>query len=232
MRKMLRLLSLLGLSTAIVIGYGGRLLNAQNDPNAAPNPYRMEEFRVQLPDDRKLGAPIGVEIDHSDGKTLWIYERCGGDSCAGSTVDPVMKLDASGKMVANFGGGLTNWPHGFYVDRAGDVWITDGRGENGKGQTVIKFSPQGKVLLTLGKPGQAGSAPGMFDMPSDVITAPNGDIFVVSRARAKGVKIGRPKLPAELRHEITSRAAKGETAYAIAKALHIDRHTAAKYLRL
>jgi DNA-binding beta-propeller fold protein YncE len=89
-----------------------------------------------------------------------------------------MKLDASGKMVANFGGGLTNWPHGFYVDRAGDVWITDGRGENEKGQTVIKFSPQGKVLLTLGKPGQAGSAPGMFDMPSDVITAPNGDIFV------------------------------------------------------
>ena len=63
MRKMLRLLSSLGLSTAIVIGYGGRLLNAQNDPNAAPNPYRMEEFRVQLPDDRKLGAPLGQKIE-------------------------------------------------------------------------------------------------------------------------------------------------------------------------
>jgi len=53
----------------------------------------------------------------------------------------------------------------------------------------------------------------------------------MSRAKAKGIKIGRPKLPAELRHEITSRAANGETAYAIAKALHIDRHTAAKYLQ-
>jgi DNA-binding beta-propeller fold protein YncE len=180
MKQLVRLLSALAASSAIMIGGAESLLYAQNanDPNAAPNPYRMEEFPVQLPDSRKLGAPIGVEIDHSDGKTLWIYERCGGDSCAGSTVDPVMKLDASGKMVANFGGGLTNWPHGFYVDRAGDVWITDGRGENEKGQTVIKFSPQGKVLLTLGKPGQAGSAPGMFDMPSDVITAPNGDIFV------------------------------------------------------
>jgi sugar lactone lactonase YvrE len=52
------------------------------------------------------------------------------------------------------------------------------RGENGKGHTVIKFSPQGKILLTLGKPGQPGNAPGMFDAPSDVITAPNGDIFV------------------------------------------------------
>ena len=180
MKKMVRLFSALGLSTAIVIGCGGGLLYAQNinDPNAAPNPYRMEELRVQLPDGRKLGAPIGVEIDQSDGKTLWVYERCGADTCVGSTVDPVMKLDGNGKILANFGGGLVNWPHGFYVDRAGDVWITDGRGENGKGNTVIKFSPQGKVLLALGKPGQAGNGPGMFDMPSDVITAPNGDIFV------------------------------------------------------
>ena len=180
MKKMVRLLRALGLSAAIMIGCEGRLLYAQNtnDPNAAPNPYRMEEFPVQLPDGRKLGAPIGVEIDQSDGKTLWVYERCGADTCVGSTVDPVMKLDGNGKILANFGGGLVNWPHGFYVDRAGDVWITDGRGENGKGNTVIKFSPQGKVLLALGKPGQAGNGPGMFDMPSDVITAPNGDIFV------------------------------------------------------
>src|SRR6266699_3042561 len=53
----------------------------------------------------------------------------------------------------------------------------------------------------------------------------------MSRARAKGIKIGRPKLAAELRHEITRRAVKGETSYAIAKALRIDRHTAAKYLQ-
>jgi DNA invertase Pin-like site-specific DNA recombinase len=51
----------------------------------------------------------------------------------------------------------------------------------------------------------------------------------MSRARAKGIKIGRPQLTAELRDEIARRAVRGETAYAIAKALHIDRHTAAKY---
>jgi DNA invertase Pin-like site-specific DNA recombinase len=53
----------------------------------------------------------------------------------------------------------------------------------------------------------------------------------MSRAKAKGVKIGRPKIAAELRHQITRLAAEGQTAYAIAKALHIDRHTAAKYLQ-
>ena len=171
MRKALRSLRTLGLSTVIVIGVGGGLLQAQekaqekNDPNAAPNPYRMEEISVQLPNGRKLGAPIGVEVDHSDGRTLWIFERCGGDTCAGSTLDPVMKLDGNGKVVTHFGGGKVNWPHGFFVDRAGDVWVTDGRGENGKGHTVTKFSPDGKVLLTLGKPGQAGNEPGMFDTP-------------------------------------------------------------------
>jgi sugar lactone lactonase YvrE len=115
---------------------------------------------------------------------LWIFERCGGDRRAGSTVDPVMKLDASGKMVANFGGGLTNWPHGFYVDRAGNVWITDGRGENGKGHTVIKFSPQGKILLTLASPyvfDQSGKFIAewkQFGRPSSVYIDNNDTIYV------------------------------------------------------
>jgi NHL repeat len=180
MRTGLRLFCMLGLSTAFVIGFGTRLLYSQEkaDPNSAPNPYYLDEFSVQFPNGRKLGAPIGVEIDHSDGKTLWVFDRCGANTCVGSTLDPVMKLDGNGNVVANFGGGLVNWPHGFFVDRAGDVWVTDGSGANGKGHTVIKFSPDGKVLMTLGKPGQAGNAPGMFDTPSDVITAPNGDIFV------------------------------------------------------
>jgi sugar lactone lactonase YvrE len=45
------------------------------------------------------------------------------------------------------------------------------------GNQVFKFSPDGKVLLTLGKPGGAAS-PDYFYQPNDVITAPNGDIFV------------------------------------------------------
>jgi DNA invertase Pin-like site-specific DNA recombinase len=53
----------------------------------------------------------------------------------------------------------------------------------------------------------------------------------MARARAKGIKIGRPKLGLELRQKIAQRAAIGETPYAIAKALRIDRHTAAKYVR-
>jgi sugar lactone lactonase YvrE len=48
----------------------------------------------------------------------------------------------------------------------------------GKGHQVVKFSPEGKVLLTLGRAGVAGDPPDYLNMPCDVITATNGDIFV------------------------------------------------------
>jgi 6-bladed beta-propeller len=71
-------------------------------------------------------------------------------------------------------------PHGFHVDREGNVWVSDTVAEGSKGQTVIKFSEDGKVLMTLGKPGVTGDANSTdaFDQPTDIYVAPNGDIFV------------------------------------------------------
>jgi hypothetical protein len=56
--------------------------------------------------------------------------------------------------------------------------VTDNAGKDGKGHQVFKFSPDGKVLMTLGKVGVAGSGPDEFNAPSAVLVAPNGDIFV------------------------------------------------------
>jgi DNA invertase Pin-like site-specific DNA recombinase len=52
----------------------------------------------------------------------------------------------------------------------------------------------------------------------------------MARAKAKGIKIGRPRLAVEIRQQIVRLAARGEKPYAIAKVLGIDRHTAAKYV--
>src|SRR5882762_6307364 len=46
------------------------------------------------------------------------------------------------------------------------------------GQEVLKLSPEGKVLMMLGKEGVAGNGPDTFDRPTGVAVAPNGDIFV------------------------------------------------------
>jgi DNA-binding beta-propeller fold protein YncE len=66
------------------------------------------------------------------------------------------------------------------VDSDGNVWVTDFAGNRAgtKGHRVFKFSPTGEVLMTLGTAGQAGSGPNQFNQPNDVITAPDGSIFV------------------------------------------------------
>jgi hypothetical protein len=64
------------------------------------------------------------------------------------------------------------FPHGLYVDKDDNVWVTDGQGKDGKGQQVFKLGPDGKVLLTLGKVGVAGEGPDTFNQPSAVIVAP------------------------------------------------------------
>ena len=52
-------------------------------------------------------------------------------------------------------------------------------GEDKKGSVVIKFSPDGKVLMTLGKPGVKGDPPDALTEPNDVVTDPsNGDVYV------------------------------------------------------
>ena len=144
---------------------------------AQPNPYRTVANWFQLPEGRMWGSTSAVEVDR-DGASLWVAERCGANSCAGKTDPPILKFDASGKLVASFGEGLFIFPHGITVDAEGNVWVTDGQGRDGKGQQVFKFSPQGKVLLTLGKAGVAGDGPDTFNQPDDVAIAPNGDIFV------------------------------------------------------
>jgi hypothetical protein len=147
-------------------------------PNDLPNPYRTITGWAQLPDGRKWGSTAGIDIA-PDGN-IWAYDRCGANSCADSPLDPILEFDASGKCLRHFGAGLFVMPHGFFVDKEGNVWVTDAQvaKDGSKGAQVFKFSPDGKVLLTLGKKGVKGDGPDAFGAPTDVVVAPNGDIFV------------------------------------------------------
>ncbi len=145
--------------------------------NDVPSPYKTILNWGQTPDGRKFGATAGV-FAGPDGN-IWTYERCGSNSCEDSSVDPIFELDQkTGLVLRHFGKGLFLQPHGLYVDKAGNVWVTDGVGKDGKGNQVFKFSPDGKILLTLGKPGGDGTGLAGFDAPNAVLVAPDGDIFV------------------------------------------------------
>ena len=160
----------LAVAISAAIAMSGREASAQS------NPYHLVENWAKLPEGRTFGSVIGVDVDRNG--NVWAFERCGGDTCAGSSLAPILQFDPSGKLLKSFGAGMFVYPHGFHVDRDGNVWATDGQGKDGKGFQVFKFSPEGRVLLTLGKAGVAGDTPATFIYPSAVVVAPNGDIFV------------------------------------------------------
>jgi DNA-binding beta-propeller fold protein YncE len=162
---------------------------------AQPNPYRTIEGWARLPEGRKWGATSAVDID-KDGMSVWVAERCGANTCLNSDLPVVLKFDRSGNLVASFGAGLMIFPHGIHVDADGNIWVTDGSDNKPRrprdapadaplppppakliGHQVFKFSPDGKLLMTLGVAGGGTGAAGFFQ-PNDVVTDTNGDIYV------------------------------------------------------
>ena len=144
-----------------------------NDP---PNPYQTVVDYLKLPEGRVWGSTAAVEID-KDGRSVWVAERCGASTYPNgcfspttgqmSTLDSILKFDPSGKLVKSFGSGMLTFPHGIYVDRDGNVWVTDGgdnapqpqRGRDGK---VIAFipDPNEKATGTSAAEGVAADAAG------------------------------------------------------------------------
>jgi sugar lactone lactonase YvrE len=166
------------LAATIVAVAGAFVAIAPDDaaPNSQPNPYRTVENWAKLPEGRTWGSTSAVDLG-PDG-SIWVAERCGANTCAGSNLSPILQFAPSGKLLKSFGAGLFVFPHGIFVDKAGNVWITDAQGKDGKGHQVFEFSPEGKILMTLGQAGVAGDGQNTFNQPSDVLVAPNGDIFV------------------------------------------------------
>src|SRR5947207_5285811 len=159
--------------------------------NSAANPYRVIRDWAKI-EGRAWGGSNGVAIDR-DGKTIWATDRCSPGpvpGCLGTKANPVHYFDESGKEIRSFGGGMVVRPHGIHVDRDGNLWVTDARaaspdelkkfpGEGNKGSVVVKFNPEGKILMTLGKPGVRGNPPEALTDPTDVVTDPrNGDVYV------------------------------------------------------
>ena len=160
---------------------------------------------ARLPGGREMGPPASVHVD-VDGESIWALIRCDetspvpvaqggrfGLDCLGpdnkiKNIDTVYKFDAKGNVVKSFGAGMFIWPHGLDVDRDGNVWVTDAAAAQGvglaaksgtkAGHQVVKFSPDGKVLMRLGEAGVPGSDEYHFKSPSAVAIAANGDIFV------------------------------------------------------
>jgi DNA-binding beta-propeller fold protein YncE len=150
-----------------------------HDPNDYPNPYHVDEGWAKL--GRTVGGVSAVDMDR-DGKSVWVFERCGksDDGCAkDKTLDPVLKFDASGKLVKHWGAGEFLYPHGIFIGRDNHVWLVEGISQSNVVSDVIhEYTQDGKLLRTMGVRGTTGFSTDHFDGVSDVLVAPDGSIFV------------------------------------------------------
>ena len=168
-----------------------------------PNPYQLAPDWPTLPQPfkgprgRKWGEVIRVHA--APNGNIWVFHRCfhdqpnGDATCLnrGDTNPPILEFSPAGVLLRTAGVGLFAHPHGFTVDGQGNLWATDTNDEaqilgmpakNDRGvalgQTVLKISPDGRVLMTLGTPGVGGNGPSLFDRPTGVAVASDGSIFV------------------------------------------------------
>jgi len=169
-------------------------------PAELPNPYRLVDHWPALPPEMNGGRWGEVIRVHVDAKgNVWVFHRCfnvvpaGSATCVGrgAANPPILEFNPAGKLLRSFGAGLFAYPHGFTVDTDGSLWATDvndqptilGMSATNSagvvmGQEVLKLSPDGKVLMTLGTPGVGGAGPNAFDRPTGVAISATGDIFV------------------------------------------------------
>src|SRR5215510_3154418 len=94
--------------------------NASAQPNSQPNPYRTVEHWYTLPEGRSMGSTSAVWVAPSG--HIWVAERCGQNSCANSSVNPVLGFDPAGKLVSSFGANLFLFPRGIWIEQDGNIW--------------------------------------------------------------------------------------------------------------
>lgn len=137
--------------------------------------YHKVDLGLQTPPGQPQGSITWLDFD-SKGNS-YVLRRCatcGQHTKPGDPPSDVWKFDKSGKFMGEWGeGALAKEGHSIRVDRFGFIWITD----TGAHQ-VKKYSPEGTLLLTLGKYGVPGDGPDTFNMPTDTTVTMDGNLFV------------------------------------------------------
>jgi len=144
---------------------------------AAEPQHQLVADWPQIPADHVLGLCSGVGVDSHN--HVFIFHRCGRVWSEPFPTEPIAQDTVSifdgptGKFLGSWGGGLFIMPHGLSIDREDNVWLTD----VGLHQ-VFKFTPEGKLLLTLGERGKPGDDHAHFNRPTDIAVLPDGSFYV------------------------------------------------------
>ena len=125
-------------------------------------PYTVDPEWPHLPDGWNLQETPGVAVDAKD--HVYLFHR--GEH-------PIIELTPEGRVVRSWGEGMFIRPHAIRVDPQGAIWVVD----NDTHQ-VLKMDSSGRVRMVMGRKGQSGEGPNLFNRPTDVAFAADGSFYV------------------------------------------------------
>lgn len=144
-------------------------------------PYESVPNFLKMPTGVYMGEGIGVATNSKG--NVYVYHRSGPSK--------LYEFDRNGTFIREIGKGLYGFAfaHAVRVDKEDNIWVVD-EGTD----MIIKFSPQGKVLLLMGRrpeshgliptvpvgvPAMQGPYPQYrFGRPTDIGWDPQGNIFI------------------------------------------------------
>ncbi|MBN1341914.1 MAG: hypothetical protein JXQ73_04500 [Phycisphaerae bacterium] len=124
--------------------------------------YEVDASWPKRPKEVTWGACTGVTVDADD--NVYVYTR---------GTPPVQVYAPDGRYVRGWGQEVLKSAHFIHIDPKGNVWVPDL-----DTHTIRKFTPEGKLLLTIGTEGESGCDEKHFWLPTDIAVSPAGDVFV------------------------------------------------------
>jgi DNA-binding beta-propeller fold protein YncE len=128
--------------------------------------YRPVEGWGRLPEGWSYVEATSVGVDAAD--NVYVFNR---------GAHPVIVFDSEGRFLRSWGEGVFRRPHGITVGPDGTLWLTDDLHH-----TIRQFTPEGKLLLTIGDPDRASTLHGgkPFNRPTHVALCPRSGYVYVS----------------------------------------------------
>jgi DNA-binding beta-propeller fold protein YncE len=118
----------------------------------------------ELPEGYHFKEASSVAVDAADN----VHVFCRGEL-------PVIVFDRHGRFLRAWGQGVFKHPHAITIAGDGSIWLVDDGAH-----CLYKYSPDGKLLLTLGLPGVSAAAQSghPFNQPTHVAIDATGDLIV------------------------------------------------------
>lgn len=139
---------------------------------AQSGPYESAGF-LEIPAQVRLDSVSAVDVD-SKGR-IYVLHR--GEP-------PLLQFDKNGRYLKGWGEGAFKVAHGLRVDRDDNIWTTDNALH-----VIRKFSPGGKLLLTLGESGKGGNDEKHFRSPDDLVFSSKGEIYIADAGNGRVVRL-------------------------------------------